>query len=290
MYDAAKRLLDRVPPLKGAVLEIYRWYYALGIFYQIHFHHTLPVLIYQMGKVGSSTIYESFPVGKYKRATHLHHLYPPQIKKNLKLLREHNKPVLRHLYQGERIYHHIILPKYPVKIISPVRDPISRNMSMLFQIFQLSANTKYPPDHYSIEELTTLFLENFPHDEAIKWFDEEFKPALDIDVYEYPFPQEKGFLRIHTDWVDVLLLKIELDDKVIEAAIAEFLEVESFSLNYANIGENKQYGNIYKAFREQVILPVEYIDKMLDSRYAKHFYTDDERSRFREKWMARLQN
>jgi hypothetical protein len=36
-----------------------------------------------------------------------------------------------------------------------------------------------------------------------------------------------------------------------------------------------------------VALPADYVDHMYESRCARHFYTDDERQRFREQWLGR---
>lgn len=72
-----------------------------------------------------------------------------------------------------------------------------------------------------------------------------------------------------------------------EAAIREFLGLESFALVNANIGREKPYYDLYAEFERTVTLPSSYLARMFGSTFARHFYTDEEIDGFKRRWTAR---
>ena len=125
-----------------------------------------PVFVFQMGKVASSSIFDSLgrqyagPVG------HAHHI-------------------------GEDNWVSVLLYDWAkagnaLKIISPVREPIGRNISEFFQLYEDYTGTRPDKLEYTVEELTTLFLDKVDHEVPLQWFDTMIKPNFDIDVYATP--------------------------------------------------------------------------------------------------------
>jgi hypothetical protein len=43
---------------------------------------------------------------------------------------------------------------------------------------------------------------------------------------------------------------------------------------------------VYQEFVRTLILPAAYLDEMLGSKYARHFFTDEQLTRVRQKWIA----
>ena len=84
----------------------------------------------------------------------------------------------------------------------------------------------------------------------------------------------------------MLVIKLELENYQKEKAIAEFFQVESLPLVEVNKGEQADYGPTYKEFVRSIRLPVGYIEEMYQSKYAKHFYSDEEIDRFRKRWLG----
>src|SRR5262249_47952622 len=66
-----------------------------------------------------------------------------------------------------------------------------------------------------------------------------------------------------------------------------FLGIQEFALCNANVSENKEYNDIYKAFVRSIMLPEDYLTRMYDSDFARHFYTDAELKDFRSRWTTR---
>ena len=76
---------------------------------------------------------------------------------------------------------------------------------------------------------------------------------------------------------ELLLMRYDLHDDVKEGLVSDFLNIQSFSIRRENEGLSKKYGAQYKAFLDAIKVPFEYAERMLRSKYAQHFYTDEER-------------
>jgi hypothetical protein len=109
-------------------------------------------------------------------------------------------------------------------------------------------------------------------------------PAFGIDVYENSFPREIGY-RIYPGPLQASLLLIRLENLngCAERAMHEFLGLENFALHNTNVGTEKDYADLYRAFRGQP-LPVEYVQRIYNTQFARHFYTDAELLVLAKRW------
>ena len=117
-------------------------------------------------------------------------------------------------------------------------------------------------------------------------FDVEMKRSLDIDVYEYEFPKEDGYLYLNEHPFELLIIKCEISDLIKERVISDFLSIDNFSLNRTNVAQDKNYSEIYQRFKNRINLPTSYIEMMCDSKYMKQFYEYSEIESIRSKWLA----
>lgn len=258
-----------------------------------------PVVVYQMGKVGSSTIVASLHALPLQRPIyHVHTLISEGIRdrrRKYEKMFKHGAPVdLRrasHLHASQYLSRRIKRGAYggKWKVVSLVRDPVAMNVSSFFQIIDY-----YIPDFFSrladgrlsIEDGIDIFLKECDHDNALIWFDMELKSTFGVDVFATPFSTSKGYGIYLGDNADVLVLRLESVDACAELAFRDFLGVEDFKLVPANVSEGKSYFAAYNAFKEKLVLPESYLDNMYESKFAQHFYTQAERSAFRGKWSA----
>ncbi|WP_459415918.1 putative capsular polysaccharide synthesis family protein [Flagellimonas marinaquae] len=226
--------------------------------------NTLPttVLVYQMGKVGSSSVHQSIGA-----------VYPGYC---FQIHRFSN----HHRYIGE-VYRQYYKNKIPLKIISMVREPIERNVSGFFQTFKKTTGTEFQKDKVDMEDLMASFLEKFNHQLPLKWFDKNIYKHFNIDVFNREFP-ERGYDIFVRGNIELLLFKHDLPDAQKEQLISEFLDLEDFSIIRTNISSQKEYASTYQKFK-QIPLPHSYIDEMLDSRYARHFYGNELKG-LKDKW------
>ncbi|NBC18942.1 MAG: hypothetical protein GVY18_16700 [Bacteroidetes bacterium] len=244
-----------------------------------------PVVVYQMGKVGSLAVLRSLEAQGVHPVAHAHRLHPSSIRAVDLGIEALNPEAARQRWQerneGLLLYDEIIARRRPACFITLVREPVGRNVSAFFQNLEVYFPGAVPDE---MDVLREGFLERYPHHLPLTWFDDEFAAALDIDVYAKPFPREEGTLRLQRGPFEVLILKAELSDEQKESWIADFLGLDEFTLVRENVGTAKSYGDLYTRFKEEVVLPPAYLDRMAQAKYTRHFYTDEEIDAMVARW------
>jgi len=226
----------------------------------------VPVLVYQMAKVGSMSVYRSLLAQEYAPLVHLH-----------RLQRLRQRHPWRYWYVKS-----LFASRKRIRLISPVREPVSRNLSSFAEDFA-SCFGGSMQDH-SLQELETLFWRYDRHDWGINWFDEELNRSTGIDVYAYPFDQEAGYGTLSEGRFEVLLLKAEIPDDIKETAIREFLHLPQFHLESYNLAQERAYKGNYRQFVASVHLPETYLTELYSSKFSHQFYSAAERSRLLQTW------
>lgn len=250
-------------------------------------------LIFQMGKVASKSIENSINKSK-KKCLHLH-----SFKKSIvrELFNEYqsknyycnNIKDLELLIKKQIILRLLKINKN-INIITLVREPISRNLSFYFQDFQIplmeiSKNRDTTSaEKINIENFINDFHKNFNHEHGVNWFDNHFKKSFGIDIYKYPFNKEEGYQIIEKKNLNILVLKLEKLNKL-ENIIGQFIHETNFSLDNSNQGNKKWYGSIYNKFKKEIVFPEKFINELYSSKFMKHFYTDNEISVFKNKYL-----
>jgi hypothetical protein len=286
-------------------------YYAARAFYHYGLRHkdrqfrNPPLLVYQMGKVGSSSVTESLKTANIDRPIyHIHFLRPDLIdeyeQKRRDYLATEKEGDLKHIWQYQHLYkqlHHNLNAK-KWKIVTLVRDPIARNLSDFFehievvssesgqhwQLKSIEFDFEITIFNNNLERLTEIFFEKYRHDFTITYFDREFKEVLNIDLFANDFPRSEGFKIYREKEADVLLLKLEHLNHCFTQAFKAFLDIDDLMPAKANISDKKEFGNIYQLFKNSICFPESYLDTMYQSKFARHFYSDAEIDLFRTKW------
>jgi hypothetical protein len=216
-----------------------------------------------MGKVASSSIFSSLQKQYLGPVGHGHHIGSDN-------------------WMSEVLYDWARSGK-PLKIISPIREPIGRNVSAFFQMFDVLTGQSFKQSKYSTEDLIKLFMEMQDHDLPLEWFDKNINKHFNIDVYSKEFPKE-GIATYSSGNIELLVIRIDLDDTQKELAINKFLNICNFKLNNSNMSNSKVYYQEYKKLIKELKLPNQYLEKMKQSKYFRHFYTDDEINKVIEKF------
>jgi hypothetical protein len=265
MKEVLRRILpDRVKKVLMKVCFEYQERY----YFNSRLTRYPPVFVFQMGKVGSTSIYES-----------LLEFYPGVVLHGHRFHSHHEN------WKFRRLYNWAVLRKRPLKIISLTREPLGRNVSAFFQNFERETIVPYEKANFSIEDLRLLFLSRYRHDIPLEWFDKNIRETFGIDVYASPFPSS-GYATYSNANVRLLVMRCEIRDEEKVKVIKDFLGLEQFQLLRKNVGEEKDYAATYREFRDKVKLPPEYIAKMCESRYFTHFYDAATIDGVREKWGA----
>lgn len=183
------------------------------------------------------------------------------------------------------------------KVVTLVREPIARNVSEFFFSIDTTKHDPHLPDFYEMYESNAIntsklidrFVERFHENSEdsqlpLKWFDNEFKTVLGIDVFSSDFPKSKGYQIIREELTDVLLLKLEKIQECYSDAFNEFLELSELRLRRANTARQRKYYPAFKSFMDLVDLPASYVSTMYNSKYMRHFYDDEEINILWNKW------
>jgi hypothetical protein len=242
-----------------------------------------------MARVGSQSVYQSLRSQGISYAYHLHVISAKQLyliyPKTMRTARMRSVFLdLRREAQtlGPLLLGHIATHRREVRIITPVRDPIARNVSLFFHLLWVAG---FSFERHSIDELTGFFMDDMRHQIALTWFERELEPALGIDMYAFPFHRDAGHTTIIANNITLLLYQSELPDHVKEHIIGDFVGLEQFRLLRRHDARGSAYAKTYRQFVQLVHLPRSYVEEMCNSRYARHFYSDDERERIRAKWL-----
>ena len=148
------------------------------------------VLIYQMGKVASSSIYNSLK--DKKNVTYQIHRFDEDYIKEVNDFNKNKSGFSESKIVDERSVRikklFLKKPSKPIFLISLVRDPIERNVSAFFQ------NKNHLAKNYSYantQDLIELFYNLYAHETPLIWFDKEFKKTTGVDVYDFPFNKKQ---------------------------------------------------------------------------------------------------
>jgi len=242
-----------------------------------------PVIVYQMGKVGSRSITDSLKNCGVDPVFHIHRMNPDNIKRvKDEYLKKGRKPLNER--SGIILYKNVCRKKRKAKFITIVREPVSRNFSAFFQNFKRFTGSEFKESKLYTQKLIRIFISEYMHDVPLIWFDIEIKNTLGIDVYNFQFPKEKGHMVIQKNNFELLVLKLEIPDRKKQDAISEFMNLHDFRLIRANVGKDKDYSETYKKFKDKIQMPHSYLKTMLNSKYSRHFYTDLEINAIWSKW------
>ena len=224
------------------------------------------VWVYQDKKVGSQTIVKSAKaMGIY--AVHVH---------SFNLLKYER-------FEFGDAFIKKMIQKTSGKVISLVREPIARQISLLWQNFGVNAAGALRGCR-SWKEWEEKFYRIPNEEDEFEWYLSEFLRILDINVYEHPFDREKGYSIINQDGISVLLLKMEkIDD--LETVIGAFLGEENFKIIRNNIGRDKKYKYAYQNYLEHVKIPRGFYEHYYkDNAHMDYFYTEEEKKAFSKRW------
>lgn len=223
----------------------------------------MPVLIWQMGRVGSVALMQSLQ----KRGVnpfHAHYIFS--------LVGEFTKADHRSLLKQ------LIKPTQLWRIISIAREPISRNLSAF--LYGLNKENYYNFPYYKPERLANLFINNYNHSWCHNWFDLELGKLA--SVYDHDFDYNLNCQRLYSyGKFDIMVLRTEnLNDytKIFE----RFLNLPNLFIPTLNSSNQWYYSSFVWYLRHE--LPKEFVEKQYTTEYAKHFYSEEEREKLFEYW------
>lgn len=193
--------------------------------------------------------------------------------------------------------------KDTMKVIVAVREPLSRDYSAFWQAFTEGAERSLlmPILNGDFEYMYHDFLDfimkgstyakeklgfSMPYvwRDQFRWFDEQIKTYLDIDVFQYPFDKEKGYTIIKKEKIEIFLFKVEKMEDILEE-ISGFAGAIKMPKTNKNVAKQKWYSLAYSQFRREIQLPIEYVNHYYQGNpRVDYFYTQKEKDDFLKRW------
>ena len=251
-----------------------------------------PVLIYQMGKVGSRTVYDTLSgAGLPYPIYHVHWLSPDGIKEVEERYQNSGSDEMpRHLITSRVLRRKLEKKKEPWYIITLVRDPIARGISEFFELAwafwpELVDEDGCVRADDAMGVLQILFAEfDESTDRASTWFDRELRSVFAIDVYAHGFDLEHGYSVIRNQEAHVLVLRLENLDRNL-AVLGQFLGRKGpVQMVRSNVSAQKKNAETHRVVMDNLRVPESVCARIYSSRYARHFYSDSMRDGFCRKW------
>ena len=253
---------------------------------------TPPVLIYQMGKVGSGSIQASLSALNLP-SIHTHFLSWQNLKdvENYYAGLSHST-IPDHIHRSKmlRAMMDKTWGRIRWKVITLVREPVARTISDVFQNLtytmpQLNGLTEKD----AFKRISDYTLEQFNHfdekqDYICTWFDKEIKDVFNCDIYALDFHKGNGYQIIEAGNADILVLKLEKLSECHQPAFQDFLGIPNLQLIKANVGTQKPYRRLYKKVLDRISIPQHYLESVYSTRFAQHFYTREEVQFFKRRW------
>lgn len=254
-----------------------------------------PILVYSMGKVGSSSVMSTLLHSRFaKRAFHVHVLraerFAPRKRHRLWLATGETKN--RHHYESEAIVDQIAAnPKQPFKIITLVRDPIARDISTAFQVMHRVPHVWRANGQVDVERAINHLIAGFavanPCGPALNWFDNELKHVFGIDVLaetdDSHLVKERGWQIFRQGQVEALLIRLDDLSRVGPVALGTFLGTpEPISL----VTDNVRKDETYAAVREEFRLPRSICEHVYSAPMVRRFYSETEIEKMMARWCA----
>jgi hypothetical protein len=232
-----------------------------------------PILVYTMGKVGTGSLIQGIAesgLTVYKA----HTLDPVVLAQRIQRARARGKEpdtdvmaldFVRDVLPGAEL----------VRTITVVRESVGRNMSGFFQSLW-RFGVQPPWDAVRPEDLVRLFFSEYNHARPNRWFRQEFRRFVQARPFELGFDAARGHHRFRSGRFDVLLLQSKLDTARASALVSEFLGAPVTVARAHNISAQKDYGDLYRRFKEAIEFPESYLERICRSAVMRAFYTPEQ--------------
>tara|TARA_Y100001970_G_scaffold288237_1_gene414985 strand:+ start:565 stop:1431 length:867 start_codon:yes stop_codon:yes gene_type:complete len=261
-------------------LSKFIYYIYILKFKCINFSKKPPIIILTPGKVGSSSVYYTLKNKMNSNSFfHIHFLSKDGINNSkIKHLNSDRKSIPLHLINSDLLAKKLKNYNGDLKIITIIREPISRSISSFFQNIDFYKNSIENHD-LKIDELKAMEIIKKNIYTSINdiedWFAQEIKYNFNINIKSEKSFLKKGFRCYQNNNTQLLLMRMEDLDSFFEIATQDFFKLKSgIKLKKYNIGNSKYYSKQYKNIKSQIKLEKKDIVKIVSSNYFKEFYFD----------------
>jgi hypothetical protein len=268
-----------------------------------------PILVYQMGKVGSNSIHAGLRQAlPHVEIAHSHLLDPRSFAHyerwfdgDPRLPDALVASTRAQIAEGRALRARLDGTGPRWRVVTVTREPLAHLVSVLFhhlEVFARLADAGSPPrldalHAFAVESLRRWAAAPASPDRdparaaltlASRWFDEEPAAVLGLDVHATPFPFARGYARHRTRRADVVVLRVEDLGWAAADAMRSLCGIEAFTAPAENRAQDRASGPLYAEYLRAYRFPAPLVAAIYDTRYARHFYSDVERAALTDRW------
>jgi len=234
-----------------------------------------PVLIYQMGKVGSSSVYNALKKADVD-SLHVHFITPQGRRSAARWRRNENIPLPQHIHTGFLLHKWIKMNPRKIRIITLVRDPVAVHLSGSYMLKHLTGLSSKNLQK-SIQSMHQSLSGRSGY--IFHWFENEINALLGINILEEPFDRNEGYSLINRKNISILVLKLENLDDLFSNVLRTFVG-KAVQPAQSRVEQDAKYEEI----KSQIHFPETELDRIYGHPWMKHFYSENEIQRFKNKW------
>jgi hypothetical protein len=233
------------------------------------------IFVYTPPKVGSTTLVTSLRIslGRSYNVIHIHDEIMLSVLTGINNVKIND--IINFLSgQGKNVY-----------VIDVYRTPIERKMSEFFEKISCHHfnNTEENISKYSIKRISNRFNKLFPHLENGDHYFEQYN-------IDNPIPFD--FINKFTLQLinNVKYIKLRLCDSNIWSDILTNIFKSEIVIIYDYNTENKCIGYLYKRFKQEYRLPINFFELIKECKYLNFYYDETERNNYINYWSNKLSN
>ncbi len=262
---------------------------------RLDFSRNEPIIVLTVGKVGSSSVYNSLKRQLDRPVFHLHRFTP----KTISMAKQQHLDSARNSLPMHLILAEELLNKMNhsapcnIQVITLIREPIAQCISAFFQNTdkygrEIEGRDITINEARTLQRLKEIFSQHDISDNVLSWLDTEIKEHFGIDVFKEEFPHKKGYQIYDNQKGNARLLLMRLEDlsDVFTQATKDFFDDDKgYKLFSSNIGTSKIYKDAYINVKNTITLPEAAVQKIIDSKFVRHFYPDKIEA-IKERWLG----
>lgn len=230
------------------------------------------VYLYCTPKCGGSSLYESLKVSYNSFHVHSQEFFEKYFQENE--IVNNSFKIIDCIEESRKKYDEIY-------IIDVYRKPVERNMSYFFHIIEDLVDNY---EKRTTQELIEYFNTNlyFQYNQSI----EEVAQYYNVDLYQLPFDQNKMYLEFKYNNINFIILHFDYINSW-EGILYDIFNKKIPILD-RNIGEKKNYANIYKDYKNKYKIPKIIFEFIQQEKNFNYFNDENMKAKYIEDWEKRI--
>ena len=264
------KVLEMVTRVKFMILNVfliksYQIYFKIKLIYNKEI-----IVIHSIGKVGSSSLYNSLKKRNFIVHTHFFH------EKNINFWSNYyqnspRKSIPLHLYRSDALRRELRRFKQ-IKIITPFREPISREYSSLFQdniLFPSLVKGDINEASLTLKKIGQRLSHKLPEE---NWIDLEIQKFFQIDLFSQDFDETKKYLTYKKGNISLLVFRLEDVDIIYPVVLSNFIGQNLAPLKVTNTANKKIYSQAYTKLSTKPFLSKDQFEKIKNQKFYLWLY------------------